>query len=206
MISIARRFLFVHIPKTAGNAIQSALLPYSEDEIECTAPHQDGIERFAIRSPSANITKHSPLAVYARELPAEVFDGLFKFTCVRNPWDRCISHFFSPHRGEVDWSPAAFQRFVEEEVRPSDFYLALAEDREAGQSFARLDAVIRFERLETDFAEVVRTLGVGVTRLPRLNASRRQDYRAYYDRDELIRLVARKFEPEIDYFGYAFAA
>ena len=36
MISLARQFLFVHVPKTAGNAIQNKLRAYSEDVVVVT--------------------------------------------------------------------------------------------------------------------------------------------------------------------------
>jgi hypothetical protein len=34
LISLRHRFLFVHIPKTAGNSIQSVLRSYYDDELE----------------------------------------------------------------------------------------------------------------------------------------------------------------------------
>jgi hypothetical protein len=46
MISFQKRFLFVHIPKTAGNSIQSVLRDYSEDELVALLSEQDGVERF----------------------------------------------------------------------------------------------------------------------------------------------------------------
>ena len=37
-----------------------------------------------------------------------------------------------------------------------------------------------------------------------LNASVRDTYRSYFVRDDVIELVAEKFAPEIDRFGYSF--
>ena len=45
MLSTRHRFLFLHVPKTAGNAVQTWLLPHSDDQ-KVTHRHQDGIERF----------------------------------------------------------------------------------------------------------------------------------------------------------------
>src|SRR6266545_4235757 len=68
MISFQKRFLFVHIPKTAGNSIQSVLRDYSEDELVALRGEQDGIERFGLRNPKYKIKKHSTLAEYGRPL------------------------------------------------------------------------------------------------------------------------------------------
>ena len=64
MISFQKHFLFVHIPKTAGNSIQSVLRDYSEDELVALRDEQDGIERFGLRNPKYKIKKHSTLAEY----------------------------------------------------------------------------------------------------------------------------------------------
>ena len=93
MISLKHGFLFIHIPKTAGNSIQNILQDYSEENLVCGAPYQDGVERFEVRSDDYTIHKHSTLSDYHQQLGSEVIDSLFKFTCVRNPWERMISFY-----------------------------------------------------------------------------------------------------------------
>jgi hypothetical protein len=83
MISLQKRFLFAHIPKTAGNSIQGALRDYSEDQLVALRKEQDGIERFGLRNPNYKIKKHSTLGEYRDALGNEQFRRLYKFTCVR---------------------------------------------------------------------------------------------------------------------------
>ena len=202
MLSTRFNFLFIHTPKTGGNAIQRVLLPFSDDEMALVQPFHDGIDRFEIRSPVLNIHKHSSLQDYQRQLPPEVFARVFKFTCVRNPWDRCVSFFFSPHRGKVEWSPDAFHSFIADHVAPQSDYLALQ-----GQScspFDNLDTVLRFETLHADFVALCQRLGLACAALPVANASRRGPYQQYYGNPATADLVRQKFAPEIERFGYRF--
>lgn len=201
MLSLAHKFLFIHIPKTAGNSIQRVLLPYSEDRMALVSPYQDGVERFEIRSPTLNIQKHSTLPEYREQLPPDVYASLFKFTCIRNPWDRCVSHFFSPHRGEVIWSPAAFGRFIEETVEPAEQYL---QTDPARNPFPDMDAILRFESLSEDLRSVCEHVGIQSFELPVANASRHAGYRDYYKEPYLKDLVLSRFRREIEYFGYSF--
>ena len=139
MLSLVHRFLFVHVPKTAGNAVHRVLLPYSEDRMVQASPYHDGVDRFEVSSPHFEMHKHLSLAEYRDRLAPAVFDGVFKFCCVRNPWDRCVSYFFSPHRGRVEWTPQAFEAFVEKQVLPAEAYVRLTPDEV--DPFSNMDAV-----------------------------------------------------------------
>jgi len=201
MISLRHGFIFVHIPKTAGNSIQTVLAPYSEDRIE-TREGQDGVDRFRVVSEGRNLVKHSTLAEYYRELGAERAGGMFKFACVRNTWDRLVSFYFSPHRGEVKWSARKFRRFVEKEARPLREYFALGDEEQTGRSpFENIDQVIRFENLNEDFAAVCCRIGIPETELPVRNRSGRGKAAKYLDAD-LVEFVRERFADEIEWFGY----
>ena len=112
MISIQKKFLFIHVPKTGGNSIQNILKDYSEDEIVVLAKHQDGVERFEVRNKKYNITKHYSRSHYKSVLDIRTYCTLFKFAVIRNPWDRMISFYFSPHRGAIEWNRNDFLRLV----------------------------------------------------------------------------------------------
>lgn len=202
MLSLSHRFLFLHVPKTAGNAVQRALLPFSEDRIVRLGPHQDGVERFEIRSPSLEMHKHLSLAEYRDRLGSGRFAPLFRFCTVRNPWDRCLSFFFSPHRGRVTWSPAAFEAFIAQEIPPTVHYLRL--DPAEADPFDNMEAILRFEHLAPDFAAVCDRLGLGRPPLSKVNVGEPRDYRRYYATPGLVDLVAEKFRHDIARFGYGF--
>jgi hypothetical protein len=200
MISFQKQFLFVHIPKTAGNSIQSVLRRYSEDEIVTLRPEQEGVERFGVRNPKYEIKKHSTLAEYQAALGEKQFRSLYKFVCVRNPWDRMISLYFSPGRQVAEWDRAAFEKLVLKTPSVVD-YLRLENGK--ADPFGNVNRIMRFENLEEDFRAVCAELDIPATPLPEYNRSSREYYSKYYD-DKLRMLVAERFAPEIERFGYTF--
>ncbi len=145
MISESKGFIFVHIPKTAGNSIQTALRPYADDEFTTPNPFHDGVERFEIRNKKyPKLRKHSGISDYRRALGPAGVSCMTVLTCVRNPWDRAVSFYFSPHRGVAGWDRGAFVRFLDE-IPTMVSYLAYR------QRFRRRvwhpDLVLRFESL-----------------------------------------------------------
>ena len=194
MLSENNRFLFVHIPKTGGNSIQNILAPLAEDRIVCNTPLQDGTERFELVNDRYPFSKHSTIREYYRWLPDYVFEQLRIFTCIRNPWDRMISYYFSPHRQVSEWSRDAFIDMLNG-VENTEHYL---------HNDYQLDiSYLRFERLDHDFKTICRELDIRYTPLPHRNKSRHHNYPEYYD-DELVEMVKLKSLFEINTFNYQF--
>ncbi len=204
MLSTNHRFLYIHVPKTAGNAVQSVLAPKSDDRIAILAPHQDGRERFELRSDRYSTHKHSTLADYRREYGPAMIAGLFKFTCIRNPWERAVSFWFSPHRGQVEWDREGFVAFLGT-IAPLAAFLSpdAAAPLPLPSCIGNVDLVMRYETLEADFSEACRRVGIAPQALPVRNRSARRPYREYYDAD-LVEKVREHFHEEIAYFGYRF--
>jgi hypothetical protein len=204
LISLRKRFLFIHIPKTGGNSIQNVLHKYSEEKLVCIAPYQDGIERFEVRSDHYPIQKHASLAEYERQLGHHTIDPLYKFTCVRNPWERVVSFYFSPHRGDVMWDRDAFVALLDH-ISPVSSYVRSQSARNGQSHFEYMTQYLRFENLQRDFELVCQNIGIPSEQLQRRNVSRHEHYSRYYD-SELAELVANRFRDEIEQFGFKFEA
>lgn len=129
----------------------------------------------------------------------------FKFTVVRNPWDRFVSGW-KYCESTKNLSLLEALRSLPKEgfdyrhvTRPQldillDSRLKLV-----------VDFVIRFETLQDDFDEVCKTIGKPRSVLPRTNAGSRLDYHEYFDGDREARLLFREhFGKDVNYFGYTY--
>ncbi|MGD2056618.1 MAG: sulfotransferase family 2 domain-containing protein [Gammaproteobacteria bacterium] len=229
MISLEKRFVFVHIPKTGGNAVQLALREYASDRMTFNARQQAYNERlqethrFGIQNPYMDIEKHSSIAeIHAKwdERQLGAWSDYLRFACVRNPWERLVSLYFSPHReksaagktgfrerlarfgraprsGTADFNPVKFREFIRKKAPRQDQASYVLE----GDALA-VDHLMRFENLEQDFSGICELIGIEAV-LPHANQSRRQPYQYYYDSQsrELVRKLCRR---DIELFEYEF--
>ena len=92
----AHRAIFIHIPKTAGSSVAQALFGGS---------------------------RHVPYFEYERINPRK-FKRFFKFSFVRNPWDRLVSTFFFLKNGGMNEMD---RRFAAENLAGYDNFAAFVE-------------------------------------------------------------------------------
>lgn len=202
MISIQKQFLFIHVPKTGGNSIQNVLKRYSEDEIVINGAHQDGVERFGLRNSRYEVSKHSPLSKYQSVMEPDVFNALFKFAVIRNPWDMLVSFYFSPHGAVRVWDRGDFLNMVKG-IPTMRYFITGSHSKAQKRLDGDIDFLMRFERLDQDFKLVCERVGIPYVRLPHRNKSERAHYSSYYD-EELKEIVRNKFQEEIAFGDYCF--
>lgn len=214
IISPARRYVFVHIPKTGGTALSLALEARAKADDILIGDTPKAVKRRARLKqlkPAGRLWKHSTLADIDGIVTAGELDHMFVMTLVRNPWDRMLS-YWSWLRGQGFAHPAvglakalSFGDFLNHPQTRTSLalwpYPAYLRDR-AGQDRATL--YVRLERIEEDIAPFEAHLGFRLTPLPRANESARgRDWRpAYSDADAA--LVAELCAEDIARFGYSF--
>ena len=202
MISNRRHWIFVHIQKTGGNAMRTAL------GVELNDPHK---HRFATE---------------LRDIYGEkAWSACCKFSIVRNPWDRLVSwwstidsyreHF---NAGAIDHGfychilgrAQTFEEFLfrcDQDFSDSDgiknIYRNQIDYLSDDTGRIMVDFVGRFERLPEDAARIAARLGVRDFALPHVNRSRHGPYTEYYT-EETIELVARRYRRDIERFGYRY--
>ena len=206
MISHRKNFIFIHVPKTGGNSVQEVLKNHSEQRIIVKNARQDGVERFEVEDNlHKGLRKHSRMIEYQRTFGRRV-SKYFVFTTIRNPFDRLVSFYCSPHRGGVEWSATDFEKFCLR-IPPIEKFLYPSQLSRLLRHYP-IDKYIRFENLNEDFREVCRLLDIPERGLMHRNKSLsdseyKSDYRNCYS-EELRRYVEKKHRFEIGLGSYEF--
>lgn len=92
MISHKYKIIFVHVPRTGGTSVEKLFWPSKKDKTEKNL--WMGYVRPYYNKYQTGGMQHLLASQIYRELGEEVFREYFKFTFVRNPWDKIVSQFF----------------------------------------------------------------------------------------------------------------
>lgn len=212
-ISREHAFLFVHVPRTAGSSIAGALAPFCIPErrrYPFKALSKMGLVRNWQRR---DYRIHTSLAEAERWIPRPVWDRLFKFAVVRNPWDWLVSRYYHRRRRvggsmrrrrsrHVDCLEAFLCREAARvRTDPKATQTGMIRTR-AGR--LGLDRILRFESLQEDWEALLGQLGIRAA-LPHWNRTVHDDWRTLYGPEERA-LVATAWAEDIAALGYTFEA
>lgn len=194
MICDDYRFIRIHIKKCGGRSF-STLFPHKLDT-------------------------HESLADYEKLAP-EKLNTYFKWTIVRNSWERIVSLYFYLQQ-EVNFFGKAsrynnFERFVSDlyfsskyangcsdlskwpfESKPQIDYL------KTKNKHVQLDYICFLPRINSDFEILKNKCGFPKNWIyPHFGKSKHEDYRTYYN-DFTAECVGSLYAEEIEYFGFKF--
>ena len=196
MINHKHKCIFIHAPKTAGTSISVSLMNDSIIENETDEKHWN--------------------AELCKNAYSEYWDKYFKFSVVRNSWDRAVSmHLYFTQYEKIDtvknmsFSQWVDFSFVKKKFHPMGGVGSQYDFLKVGGSID-LDYILRYENLDSDFKKLCEFLKIDSLALPQYNGrfknyskKNRRHYTEYYD-DETRQIVAEKYAKDIEYFGYKF--
>ena len=214
IVSRARRYVFVHIPKTGGTSLALALEGRAAKDdilIGDTPKARRRRKRQQRLAAGGRLRKHSGLTDLDGLLTAPELAEMFVFTVVRNPWDRMVSYYHWLKRQRFD-HPAVrlaarldFSAFLAHPQTAESFRAAPCRSYVTDAAgVERCDLFLRFEDMAPGLAEIEARLGLRLGPLPHVNRSlRRRDWRSYYS-DADARRLAGICARDIADFGYRF--
>ena len=187
MISLEKKFIYIHIPKTGGTSICEALKEYE----------------------TPMLSQHAKLREYEKE--GVDLNSFFKFTSVRNPWERMVSWYLFDQRDKPIIYKNSFNLFLNtisnqlnrdhnnsSQFSPQVDFIKKT-DREID-----IDFIIRFENLQEDFNGVYNKIGIPEITLPKLNVSGDStNYKSYYS-NYTKNFIGELYKDDIEYFKYVF--
>ncbi len=188
IISHSRKFIFVKTYKTAGSSLEIALSKYcakgdvltpldgdEEDKRRKLSGlgaqnygkqarryrAEDVVRLMRSRKPVERFNEHSPAWQIRRMIGADVWERYFKFTIVRNPYDRCLSRFYYSRKVYEDRGREKAWDLddIDQYMRYNPWFI-----NENWAMYTRADEVlvdffVRYEHLEADLAAVSARLG-----------------------------------------------
>ncbi|KXI30820.1 sulfotransferase family 2 domain-containing protein [Paraglaciecola hydrolytica] len=216
LLSHRYNFLYIHIAKTGGTSMRAALnkLRWTDPMYYLMFPCHK-ISQLSGHKTASKLPRHAGVIAAKEMLPAAVFDNLFKFAFVRNPWDLQVSSYHhiqkeAPHLLSGINNFSEFIHYKLDANRPAIFHFDISTKRQTDH-LVDLDGKIvvdfigRYENLSEDFIQVQQRLNLKQLTMPhkRKAPKRDADYRQYYS-DETAEKVARYFAKDIRLLNYAF--
>lgn len=208
-------FLFVHVPKAAGTSIAGAFAHL--DLMRAGRAHKDPVQRKAwIESkgyPDAilNLPIHATATQIKGVIGDALYDALYTFTVVRNPWDMQLSWYTynvqtatGPHHARVT-GYADFTDYVHRHLDEHGALLAPGPQTKylVDESGAHIvDQILRYEDLESGFNTVLNDLGITGIELDRFNQSYHAPWTEAYS-VETFNLVRDLVLEDAQALGYA---
>jgi Sulfotransferase family len=219
VISIQKRFIFIHIYKTAGSSVSKALKCYEPISVKfkkhiIAYPLSYVLKNLKLmdfeKDLSLNILNYKNLPIHATAIETRskigdnLFNKLFKFAFVRNPWDWQVSlyHYMlqnpNHHQHHKIKSLKNFEHYIQWRTKniprlQKDFLTDHAGN-------VLVDYIGKLETINKDIDYIASKLDIQVC-LPHINRSQRRSFREYYTK-QTFDLVYEYFYDDVKMFGY----
>lgn len=197
MLSDCKKFIFIHLQKTGGSSIEYALSDYAHEDVVLNDDNTEFDDKHITFYKRNRFSKSLENTFSKNKL-----ENYFKFSIVRNPWDRMVSWWMWMLKEDA----FGYDITLEEFLLIDQFRLwkiPQIEHLTDSSGVVNVSFIGKFENLENDMCEILNAIDVKNVSLPKINAIPRKHYSEYYT-DETIEIVRGMHSKDIEYFGYTF--
>jgi hypothetical protein len=211
IVSHKNKFIFLHIPKTAGTSVRNALLPYANPlETTLRARFVRKIARQFTPYRYVNFRNHPHWSLLKAQsiLPNEMYANYLKFCFVRHPVDwqhsmfrHILSHSHLPSfqtRFAFIYKHKNFEDYIKWRVDNGPIPQAIQMLNNKNE--IDMDKIARFEFIQQDFANICSAINISAT-LPFLNSNKLN--RSLKISDSVRSLIYQHYKIDYDLFGYS---
>ncbi|WP_273346647.1 sulfotransferase family 2 domain-containing protein [Alteromonas australica] len=217
LVSHQKKFIFFKTMKTAGTSVEGYFEKYCVPPNNYALSHHrdEQVSTYGIvgsRGPKPDAVtfyNHMPAKEIKSQVGEQVFNNYFKFTVVRNPYDKLVSafyHFFKHRHPEkfVDEDVSdvhMFRQWLKTGGKIRDSHIYMLDTQEV------VDFYIHYESLHRDIESVCNKLAIEFkpTQLPAFKREFRDrsiPIHAFYD-DESTAIVKQLYQFELQRFNYS---
>ncbi len=217
LISHRKKFIFIHIPKTAGTSVNKVFVPYARLVDQCY--YRFWLTQklifvpariFKIKKLAERVTgfhKHAYAINVQRKMNPQKYDSYFKFTIVRNPYDWLISLYYyildhPEHYLHTRIKAENFENFIaiqinENKLNTQSDYLTNEKEQ------LIVDHIAKFENIEQELTHLTNKLGIKYESVPFLNKTRsRLGKQEELYSNKTYSQVNKHFKKDFEEFGY----
>ena len=199
-ISVNYLCVFVHIPRTGGTSIEKTLGIHRDWP---TTDREVFHGKWELEFDYLQL-QHLPYPEMKSIADISHTRSYFKFTFVRNPWERLVSEYFWQNlqdRISFNKFVARVARVVRERTKIKGTYCHFRPQSEYLTD--DLDFVGRFENFTKDVRKIHARLGCECQEIPHSGNTDHKNYVKYYD-NQSAESVAEIYKSDIQLFGYDF--
>ncbi len=220
MLSQEKKFLFIHVAKVAGRSIKASLKPYC-DNLNVLQKAINWTDRLVHSNvpgkglfPPARLfidnrlplRTHATALEYMSWLGRDDFSKYYKFTFVRNPFDRQVSLYefirqSRNHRLKETLLKMTFDEYLKWRCSGQFPYQSTYIFDRSGNS-PLVDFIGKFENLNADFETIANKFSLEVKLGYVGKTKERKDWRTYYT-PETQKLVVDTYAIDFDNFSYS---
>jgi len=183
-ISIENKLIFIHMYKVAGISITNVFKPLRIIPIG---------------------NKHFRCKRLLKMVGPEIWNDYFKFTFVRNPWDRLVSayHFISKRRNflKLSFTDWIIKQNNNDHSLPTNLNCQL--NKLMIDDEMSVDFIGKIEEIEKDMDAIAKKRNLHLNPVPHKHYNNHKHY-SYYYTNKTRDIVSKWHKSDIEYFEYEF--